>query len=49
MTILSKACEPDNFELHKSLKLTLQIFKSFVQVFLNANLFLNQTLLSFSL
>ena len=52
MTILSKACKPDNFELHNSLKLsftTLRIFEAFVRILLIVNLSLNQTLLTFLL
>ena len=46
MAILSKGCKPDNFELHNSLNLALQIFEVFVRILLNANLSLNQTLLT---
>ena len=42
MTILSKACKPDNFEWHDSLK-------AFIQILLIVNLSLNQTLLTFLL
>ena len=38
MTILSKACKPDNFELHN---LVLRIFEAFVQTLLIVNLSLN--------
>ena len=43
MATLSKAYEPDNFELHNSLKL------SFTRILLIVNLSLNQTLLTFLL
>ena len=46
MAILSKGCKPDNFELHNSLNLALRIFEVFVRILLNANLSLNQTLLT---
>ena len=36
MAILSKACKPDNFELHNS-RLALQMFEAFVQILLNRN------------
>ena len=49
MAILSKGCEPDNFEPQNSLKLSFKIFKAFVPILLNANLYLNQTLLIFLL
>ena len=49
MAILSKACKPDNFESHNSLKLSFTIFEAFVQILLIANLSLNQTLLTFLL
>ena len=49
MARLSKACKPDNFESHNSLKLSFTIFEAFVQILLIANLSLNQTLLSFLL
>ena len=45
--MLSKACKPDNFELHNSLK--LREFKAFVRILLIVNLSLNQTLLTFLL
>ena len=38
MAILSKECKPDNFELHNSLKVSLQIFKVFIGMLLNVNL-----------
>ena len=47
MAILSKACKPDKFELHNSLK--LREFKAFVRILLIVNLSLNQTLLTFLL
>ena len=46
MTILSKACKPDNFESRNSLKLS---FQAFVQVLLIVSLSLNQILLTFLL
>ena len=46
MVILSKACKPDNFELHNSLK---RIFEAFIRILLIASLSLNQTLLTFLL
>ena len=46
MAILSKGCEPDNLELHNSLK---QILEVFVRILLNVNFSLNQTLLTFLL
>ena len=49
MAILSKACKPDNFESHNSLKLSFTKFEAFVQILLIANLSLNQTLLTFLL
>ena len=49
MAILSKGGKPDNFELHKSLNVALQIFEAFVPVLLNVNLSLNQTVLTFLL
>ena len=50
MIILSKACKPDNFELHNSLKLSftsIQGLKAFVDC--ESFLELNQTLLRFLL
>ena len=47
MAILSKACKPNNFESHNSLKLSFT--KAFIQILLIANLSLNQTLLTFLL
>ena len=47
MTISSKACKPDSFELHNSLSLALRIFKAFIQILLIVNLSLNQTVLTF--
>ena len=38
MTISSKACKPDSFELHNSLSLALRIFKAFIQILLIVNL-----------
>ena len=47
MAILSKGSKLDNFESHNFLKLNLQIFEAFVQILLNVNLSLNQTLVTF--
>ena len=49
MAILSKACKPDNFELHNSLKLSFTDIEAFVRILLIVNLSLNQTLLTFLL
>ena len=49
MAILSKACKPDNFELHNSLKLSFTNIRVFVRILLTVNLSLNQTLLTFLL
>ena len=49
MAILSKACKLDNFESHNSLKLSFQIFETFLQILLIVNLSLNQTILTFLL
>ena len=38
MTISSKACKPDSFELHNSLSLASRIFKAFIQILLIVNL-----------
>ena len=46
MDILSKGYKPDNFESHN---LALRTFEVFVQILLNVNLSLNQTLLTFLL
>ena len=43
MAILSKGCEPDNFESQIFWNLTLQMFEVFVRILLNVNLSLNQT------
>ena len=48
MAIFSKACKPDNFESHNSLKLSLQIFEAFIRILLIVDS-LNQTLLTFLL
>ena len=48
MTILSKACEPDNFKSYNYLSLALQ-FEAFVQILLIVNLSMNQSLLIFLL
>ena len=53
MVILSKACKPDNFESHNSLKLSfknirvLRILRILVRFLLIVNLSFNQTLLTF--
>ena len=49
MVIISKGCKPDNFKSHNSLKLNFTKFEVFIQVLLNVNLSLNQTLLTFLL
>ena len=49
MAILSKACKPDNFELHNSLKLSSANIPGLRSNLLIANLSLNQTLLTFLL
>ena len=49
MAILSKACIPDNFELHNSACLALWILDALVWILLIANLSLNQTPLAFLL
>ena len=49
MAILSKGCKPDKFESHSSLKLDFQIFEVFLQILLNVNSSLNQTLMTFLL
>ena len=45
MAILSKACKPDNFESHNSLKLSFMDIRgeAFVRILLIVNLSLNQT------
>ena len=50
MATLSEGHKPDNFESHNSFysqNLALPIFKVFIQILLNVNLSLNQTLLTF--
>ena len=47
MAILSKACKPDNFQLHNSLKLSFTNIQGLHSNF--GNLSLNQTLLTFLL
>ena len=42
MAILSKACKPDNFKLHSSLKRNFMIIRV-VRIFLILNISLNQT------
>ena len=49
VAILSKGCKPGNFELHYSLKHSFTNIQAFVQILLNVNLSLNQTLLIFLL
>ena len=49
MAILSKGCNPDNLEPLNSLKHSFTNIEVFVPIFLNVNLFLNQTLLKFLL
>ena len=49
MTISSKACKPDNFELHNSLKLSFTNIGVLRSNLLIVNLSLNQTLLTFLL
>ena len=49
MARLSKACKPDNFESHSSLKLTFTNIRGRRSNFLIVNLSLNQTLLTFLL
>ena len=43
---ISKACKPDNFESHSSLKLSFMNIEVLVQVLLIVNLSLNQILLT---
>ena len=40
MTILSKACKPDNFELHNSLKLSLMNVRGLRSIFVDCESFL---------
>ena len=42
MAILSKACKPDNFKLHNSLKRNFTIIR-ILRIFLILNISLNQT------
>ena len=49
MAILSKACKPDNFESHNSLKLSFTNIRGLRLNFVIVNLSLNQTLLTFLL
>ena len=49
MAILSKACKPDNFELHNSLKLNFTNNRGLCSNFVDLNLSLNQTLPTFLL
>ena len=47
MTILSKACKPDNFESHNSLKLSFPNIRGLHSNFVDCESFLEQTLLTF--
>ena len=49
MTILSKAHKPDDFESHNSPKLSFMNIQGLHSNFVDANLSLNQTLLTFLL
>ena len=49
MSMLSKGSKPDNFEPHNSLKLSFAYIWDFCSKFLNVNLSVNQTLLTFLL
>ena len=49
MAILSKACKPDNFESHNSLKLSFPNIRDLRSNFVDCESFLNQTLLAFLL
>ena len=40
MTILSKACKPDNVELHNSLKLSFRNIEAFVRIYVDCESFL---------
>ena len=46
MAILSKACKPDNFESHNSLKLSFPNIRDLHSNFVDCESFLNQTLLA---
>ena len=49
MALLSKGCKPDNFQPHNSLKLSFTNIWGLDLIFLDLNLSLNQTLLTFLL
>ena len=49
MVISSKGCKPDNFNSYNSLKVSFKIFVAFIQMLMNVNLSLNQSLLTFRL
>ena len=49
MAIFSKACKPDNFESHNSLKLSFTNIRGLAGILLILKLSLNQTLLTFLL
>ena len=49
MAILSKACKPDNFQSHNSLKLSSTNIEVFVRISLEKNLSWNLALLTFLL
>ena len=40
MVILSKACKPDNFESHNSLKLSFTNFEAFIRMIVDCEFFL---------
>ena len=46
MAILSKGCKLDNHESHNSLKLSFMNIQAFIQILLDVNLSLSQTLLT---
>ena len=49
MTILSRACKPDNFESHDSLKLSFTNIEGLCSNFVDYEFSLNQALLTFLL
>ena len=49
MATLSKACKPDYFELHNSLNLSFMNIRGLRSNFVDCDLSLNQTLLTFLL
>ena len=49
MVKLSRGCKPDNFEPHNSLKLSFMNIWGLHSIFLNVNLSLNQTFMTFLL